>query len=108
MLEAETQFRKVIGYSDLAKLAHPVERDLAARHITTHPTTPEENAPTPITPCNHHTPTATTNSHSKRDNPRISRAPDKSTGAVAHASVRTPNMSYPRADTRPPLTDGAG
>ena len=29
MLEAETQFRKVVGYSDLAKLALAVERDLA-------------------------------------------------------------------------------
>lgn len=31
MLEAERQFRKIIGYSDLAKLAMAVERDLAAR-----------------------------------------------------------------------------
>ena len=30
MLEAERQFRKIIGYSDLAKLAIAVERDLAA------------------------------------------------------------------------------
>jgi putative transposase len=54
MLEAETQFRKVVGYSDLAKLAHAVERDLAARqapaqhalkHALIHTTTPED---TPI------------------------------------------------------------
>ncbi len=31
MLEADRQFRKIIGYSDLAKLAIAVERDLAAR-----------------------------------------------------------------------------
>ena len=31
MLEAERQFRKIIGYADLAKLANAVERDLAAR-----------------------------------------------------------------------------
>jgi hypothetical protein len=30
MLEAEQQFRKVIGYRDLAKLAIAVERDLTA------------------------------------------------------------------------------
>jgi transposase-like protein len=41
MLEAEQQFRKIIGYGDLAKLAVAVERDLAAQraadHTTTHP-----------------------------------------------------------------------
>jgi hypothetical protein len=31
MLEAEQQFRKIIGYADLAKLALVVERDLASR-----------------------------------------------------------------------------
>jgi transposase-like protein len=37
MLDAEQQFRKIIGYSDLAKLAVAVERDLAAQRapITT-------------------------------------------------------------------------
>jgi hypothetical protein len=30
MLEAESQFRKVIGYSDLARLAVADQRDLAA------------------------------------------------------------------------------
>jgi putative transposase len=30
MLEAERQFRRIIGYPDLAKLAVAVERDLAA------------------------------------------------------------------------------
>ena len=32
MLEAERQFRRVIGYRDLAKLAVAVERDVTARH----------------------------------------------------------------------------
>jgi putative transposase len=42
MLEAETQFRRIIGHRDLAKLAVAVERDVAAkrtadtRHITDH------------------------------------------------------------------------
>jgi putative transposase len=31
MLEAEQQFRKVIGYLDLAKLTVAVERDVAAK-----------------------------------------------------------------------------
>ena len=38
MLEAETQFRRVIGHGDLAKLAVIVERDVIARR-TAHPTT---------------------------------------------------------------------
>jgi hypothetical protein len=33
MLEAEQQFRKVIGYRDLAKLAVAIERDLTAQHV---------------------------------------------------------------------------
>ena len=31
MLEAEQQFRKIIGYADLANLAIAVERDLTTR-----------------------------------------------------------------------------
>jgi putative transposase len=41
MLEAETQFRKVVGYTDLAKLALAVERDLATRRAPIHTTTHE-------------------------------------------------------------------
>lgn len=44
MLEAETQFRKVVGYTDLSKLTHAVEHDLTARQAQsapTHTTTPE-------------------------------------------------------------------
>ena len=48
MLEAETQFRKIIGYSDLAKLALAVERDLAAQR-TTIQTTTKENTPIAVT-----------------------------------------------------------
>ncbi len=41
MLEAERQFRRIVGYADLAKFALAVERDLAAtRSSTTMPTTP--------------------------------------------------------------------
>jgi putative transposase len=39
MLEAERQFRKVIGYTDLAKLAVSVERDVAAKRAADTPTT---------------------------------------------------------------------
>jgi putative transposase len=48
MLEAETQFRKVVGYADLAKLALAVERDLLAQRTTTHTAT-KEDAPIAVT-----------------------------------------------------------
>src|SRR3954465_13537482 len=38
MLEAEQQFRKIIGYRDLAKLAVTVERDVAAKRAADPPT----------------------------------------------------------------------
>lgn len=45
MLEAEQQFRRIIGYSDLAKLALAVELDVAAsRSSTTGPATAEQAA----------------------------------------------------------------
>ena len=44
MLEAERQFRKVIGYSELAKLAATVERDLAATRVVVPTPTREEDA----------------------------------------------------------------
>ena len=37
MLEAQAQFRKIIGYPDLAKLAVAVERDVAARRAADTP-----------------------------------------------------------------------
>jgi putative transposase len=40
MLEAERQFRRVIGHPDLAKLAVAIERDLTARRAA-HTTTTE-------------------------------------------------------------------
>jgi putative transposase len=49
MLEAETQFRKVVGYADLAKLALAVERDLLAQRSTTTPTTIKEDTPIAVT-----------------------------------------------------------
>ena len=39
MLEAQAQFRKIIGYPDLAKLAVAVERDIAAKRTADTPTT---------------------------------------------------------------------
>src|SRR4051812_8691372 len=39
MLEAERQFRKIIGHTDLAKLALAVERDIAAKQAADHPHT---------------------------------------------------------------------
>jgi transposase-like protein len=52
MLEAERQFRKIIGYTDLTKLALAVERDVAAKRAadtppTTHATAAPEVADTP-------------------------------------------------------------
>jgi putative transposase len=44
MVEAEQQFRKIIGYSDLAKLAVAVERDLLAQRATAHTTTRQKAA----------------------------------------------------------------
>ncbi len=46
MLEAERQFRKIIGYQHLARLAVAVERDLAAQRATTTTTLPTEPAAT--------------------------------------------------------------
>ncbi len=48
MLEAETQFRRVVGYTDLAKLALAVERELLAQRTTPHTAT-NQDAPIPIT-----------------------------------------------------------
>jgi putative transposase len=46
MLEAETQLRKITGYSDLAKLALAIEADLATQRTPIHTTSQED---TPIT-----------------------------------------------------------
>jgi putative transposase len=40
MLEAERQFRRIIGHADLAKLALAVERDIAAKRAIDHPPKP--------------------------------------------------------------------
>jgi len=66
MLEAEQQFRKIIGYSDLAKLAIAIERDLApsALPLTPRPT----RRPLPSRPSDDHTGTAVTKFHDGRDN----------------------------------------
>ncbi len=39
MLEAEAQFRKIIGHTDLAKLAVAVERDVAINRAAATPAT---------------------------------------------------------------------
>jgi hypothetical protein len=68
MLEAETQFRKVVGYTDLAKLALTAERDLATQRAPPHTTTHDEA----LTPRNMQPPhpTATQNFYGERDNLR--------------------------------------
>ncbi len=49
MLEAERQFRRVIGYSDLAKLANAVEREVVgASTVTASPSPAPEVAATPV------------------------------------------------------------
>jgi putative transposase len=48
MLQAETQFRKIVGYSDLAKLALAVERDLLAQRTPIH-TAAKEDTLTAVT-----------------------------------------------------------
>jgi putative transposase len=50
MLEAEQQFRKIIGYPDLAKLAVAVERDVAAKRAADTPTTPPHTTMTTPAP----------------------------------------------------------
>ena len=42
MLEAETQFRKIVGYTDLAKLALAVERDIAPQRSDFHTPSKED------------------------------------------------------------------
>jgi hypothetical protein len=54
MLEAEQQFRKLIGYQQLATLALAIERDLTRHHA---PTTMAQEDATPSPP-NRHTGTA--------------------------------------------------
>ena len=46
MLEAERQFRRIVGYRELAKLANAVEREMAAKPPTA---AGEEVTTTPVT-----------------------------------------------------------
>lgn len=46
MLEAERQFRRIVGYPDLAKLAVAIERDLATHNTNTYNSTPNDEAAT--------------------------------------------------------------
>ena len=45
MLEAEQQFRKIIGFNDLAKLAITVERDVAAKRAAAFTSQPLNDSP---------------------------------------------------------------
>jgi hypothetical protein len=49
MLEAERQFRKIIGYTHLAALALAVERDIAAWRAATNRSTTSPTDPTTMT-----------------------------------------------------------
>jgi putative transposase len=49
MLEAERQFRKIIGYADLAKLAVAVERDVAIQRAATRTTTAQADTIVAVT-----------------------------------------------------------
>jgi hypothetical protein len=63
MLEAEQQFRRVIGYRDLAKLAVAIEQDLTTKNI------PSSTPRTPLrsSPPDHHTRTVVAKFHDNRD-----------------------------------------
>jgi putative transposase len=50
MLEAERQFRRVIGHPDLAKLALAIERDIAAKRASNAPTEPVQTPNTTTAP----------------------------------------------------------
>jgi putative transposase len=50
MLEAETQFRRIIGHGDLAKLAITVERDVAAKRAANATTAPVHKPTTTAAP----------------------------------------------------------
>jgi hypothetical protein len=66
MLEAEQQFRRIIGYRDLATLANAVERHVATERASTHTTARRRTLRSPPSP-DHHTRTATTKFHDGRD-----------------------------------------
>jgi hypothetical protein len=61
MLEAEQQFRRVIGYRDLARRAVAIERDLTANTIPS----PTTELRSPIS--DHHTGTVVAKFHDERD-----------------------------------------
>ena len=66
MLEAERQFRKIIGYRDLATLVIAIERDHDRRRHAT-PLHPDPGGRYRRQRCNHHTGTAATKIHGDRD-----------------------------------------
>jgi len=62
MLEAEHQFRRIIGYRDLAKLGVAIERDLAAR-----PSRPRPRRSLSSSLPDRHTGTAAAKFHDERE-----------------------------------------
>ena len=60
MLEAERQFRKIIGYRDLATLVVAIERDLTTA-VTPTLLAPRPRRPLSSSPPDHHTGTAAEN-----------------------------------------------
>ena len=69
MLEAEKQFRKVIGYTDLPRLAVAIER----RSTFTSPTPSRPRRPPSQSLCNDHTGTVVTEVPRRRGNPSVNR-----------------------------------
>ncbi len=112
MLEAEAQFRKIIGYQHLAALAIAVERDLAAQHsLTATPalsprptTTTTAPAATLATAPDHRT--ATAKLHGERDNPRRRRRQPqcaaREVGLRARAGRRSERSAPSPCALRPP------
>jgi len=67
MLEAERQFRKIIGYRDLATLVFAIERDHDRRRHTPTSRTRRTRRPLSSQPCNDHTPGPPPRIHGARD-----------------------------------------
>ena len=71
ILEAERQFRRVIGYRDPAKLATQIERELAEKQ-----TSYTGRRPVSPSPCNHHAGTAVSENPRRTGHPRGPRWPE--------------------------------
>jgi hypothetical protein len=89
MLEAERQFRRLIGYRDLAKLAVAVEREVTLPQ----PHNVRPSGPLPSPPADNHTRTVTEVprrlGHPPIPRPRAARAPARGT-PTGHAVAAAP------------------